>query len=140
MPRAIATRELPASRAEIWTYLAEPDRLTQWWPRVAAVRPGSAGLVAGARWVVEASDQPALFRRSGYSGALVVREVDPPERVAWTLTGDRFDVELRLEESSPDRTRAVLAVTAGWLVPLPRSLPRRALTRLHDLCQTAERA
>jgi uncharacterized protein YndB with AHSA1/START domain len=138
MPRAIAKRELPASREDVWAFIAEPGRFAEWWPRVAAVRADRRGLVEGARWVVESTDRPAVFRRSGYSGTLLVREVEPPKRVAWTLTGDRFDAELRLEETASDRTRAVLEVTAAWLVPLPRSLPRRALVRLHDLVQAVE--
>ena len=55
------------------------------------------------------------------------------------MTGDRLDAELLLEETAPDRSRALLEVSAAWLVSFPRSLPRRALTRLHDLCQTAAR-
>jgi hypothetical protein len=53
------------------------------------------------------------------------------------LTGDHIDAELRLEESGPDRTVATLVVEAPWLYGLSRALPRRALTRLHALCQTA---
>jgi hypothetical protein len=67
---------------------------------------------------------------------LLVRAVRPPELFAWTLTGDHFDVELRLAESEPKRTIAVLEVEAPWLFGLGRALPRRALTRLHALCQT----
>ena len=119
MPRAIATRELPAPRDQVWGFIAEPGRFAEWWPRVAAVRADRRGLVEGARWVVESTDRPVVFRRSGYSGTLVVREVEPPKRFAWTLTGDRFDAELRLEEAAADRTHAVLEVRAPWLVPLP---------------------
>jgi len=68
---------------------------------------------------------------------LLVRGVDVPERFAWTLTGDHIDVELRLEESEPNRTIATLHVEAPWLYGFSRALPRRALTRLHALCQTA---
>jgi len=135
MPRATATRELPASREAIWAIIAEPRRFAEWWPRVAVVRPDRLGLAEGSRWAVESTERPLVFRRSGYSGALVVHGVEPPKRFAWALTGDRIDAELRLEEAGSDRTRAVLEVSAAWLVPLPRALPRRALVRLHNICQ-----
>jgi hypothetical protein len=53
------------------------------------------------------------------------------------LTGDHIDAELRLEERGPDRTIATLDIEAPWLYGFSRALPRRALTRLHALCQTA---
>ena len=137
MPRVSATRELLASREDVWDFIAEPGHFADWWPGVAAVEPDRRGFAEGARWTVRANDRPTLFRRSGYSGTLLVRAVNPPRRFGWTLTGDRLDAELLLEETGPDRTRALLEVSAAWLVSFPRSLPRRALTCLHDLCQTA---
>ena len=137
MPRVSAARELLASREDVWDFIADPGHFADWWPGVAAVEPDRRGLAEGARWTIRASGRPTLFRRSGYSGTLLVRAVNRPRRFAWTLTGDRLDAELLLEETAPERTRAVLEVSAAWLVSFPRSLPRRALTRLHDLCQTA---
>lgn len=137
MPRVSAARELLASREDVWHFISEPGHFADWWPGVAAVEPDRRGFAEGARWTVRANEQPTLFRRSGYGGTLHVRAVNPPRRFAWTLTGDRLDAELLLEETAPDRTRALLEVSAAWLVSFPRSLPRRALTRLHDLCQTA---
>src|SRR5205823_5475229 len=67
---------------------------------------------------------------------LLVRGARPPERFAWTLVGDHIDAELQLEESGPDRTIATLSIEAPWLYGFSRALPRRALTRLHALCQT----
>jgi uncharacterized protein YndB with AHSA1/START domain len=132
-----SARELLASREDVWEFIAEPRHFADWWPGVAAVEPDRRGFAEGARWTIRASERPTLFRRSGYSGTLLVRAVNRPRRFAWTLTGDRLDAELLLEETTADRTRALLEVSAAWLVSLPRSLPRRALTRLHDLCQTA---
>jgi hypothetical protein len=62
--------------------------------------------------------------------------VRPPELFGWTLTGDHIDAELRLEAKDSERTVAVLALDAPWLFGVSRALPRRALTRLHALCQT----
>jgi hypothetical protein len=68
---------------------------------------------------------------------LLVRAVRAPDLFAWTLTGDHIDAELRLEARGPDRTVATLELDAPWLYGFSRALPRRALTRLHALCQTA---
>jgi uncharacterized protein YndB with AHSA1/START domain len=137
MRRATASRELLASREEVWSFITEPSHFGDWWPGIASVEPDRRGLAPGARWTVRADVRPTLLKASGYSGVLVIRDVRPNERLSWTLTGDRWDVDLRLEAAAPERTRVTLDVTAGWLVPLQRSLPRRALNRLYNLCQTA---
>jgi uncharacterized protein YndB with AHSA1/START domain len=139
MPRVSAARELLASREDVWQFISEPGHFADWWPGIAAVEPDRRGFAEGARWALHANDRPTFFRRSGYGGTLLVRAVNPPRRFAFTLTGDRLDAELLLEEMTSDRTRALLEVSAAWLVSFPRGLPRRALTRLHDLCQTAAR-
>jgi uncharacterized protein YndB with AHSA1/START domain len=137
MPRATAARELLAAREDVWRFIAEPRHFGDWWPGVADVVPDRRGFAEGARWTIHASERPTLFRRSGYSGTLMIRAIEPYRRFAWTLTGDRLDAELLLQQTAPDRTRVFLEVSAAWLVSIPRTLPRRALTRLHDLCQTA---
>ncbi len=139
MPRASASRELLAPRDAVWSFLAEPRHFADWWPRVAAVEPDRRGFSPGARWVLRATGRPTLFRKSGFSGTLLVREVQPLELFSWTLTGDNLDAELRLQSIAPDRTQVTLEVRVPWLASLPRSLPRRALNRLYDLCQTAAR-
>jgi uncharacterized protein YndB with AHSA1/START domain len=138
MPRASASRELLAPREDVWTFIAEPHHFSDWWPGIAGVHPDRRGLAEGARWQVHGTDRPTLFRRATSSGMLLVRAVRAPERFAWTLTGDHLDAELRLEEREPARTVAVLEVEAPWLFGFSRALPRRALTRLHALCQTAK--
>jgi uncharacterized protein YndB with AHSA1/START domain len=137
MPRASASRELLASRDDVWSFIAEPHHFSDWWPGIAGVRPDRRGLAEGARWEIHGHDQPTLLRRATSSGMLLVIAVQRPERFAWTMTGDHIDAELRLEERGPDRTVATLVVEAPWAHGLSRSLPRKALTRLHALYQTA---
>ncbi len=137
MPRASASRELLASREDVWKFIAEPHHFPDWWPGIAGVRPDRRGLAEGARWAVRGADRPTLFRRATSSGMLLVRAVRPPELFAWTLTGDHIEGELRLAERDLNRTLAVLELEAPWLYGFSRTLPRRALTRLYALCQTA---
>ena|SRR5438105_3251266 len=139
MPRVAAKRELLAAREDVWEFLSEPHHFADWWPRIAAVEPDRRGLAPGARWVVHGTSEPTLFRKSGFSGTLLIREVHPYELIAWTLTGDNLEAELHLRAIAADSTLATLEVRAPFLASLSRSLPRRALNRLHDLCQTAGR-
>jgi uncharacterized protein YndB with AHSA1/START domain len=137
VPRVEATRELLAPRGDVWAFLAEPRHLADWWPGIAAVEPDRRGLAAGARWQVRGTNRPTLLRRPNPSGTLLVLEAARPEHVAFHLTGERLDADLRLEATAADRTLATLAVTGPWLIGLGRAFPRRALARLHALCQTA---
>jgi uncharacterized protein YndB with AHSA1/START domain len=137
MPRVTAVRELLAPRGDVWAFVAEPHHFPDWWPGVAGVRPDRRGFAEGARWELHTGDRPTLFRRATSSGMLLVRAVRAPERFAWTLTGDHIDAELLLEAAADDRTVATLELDAPWLFGLSRAVPRRALTRLHALCQTA---
>src|ERR671933_795513 len=110
MPRATATRELLATREDVWRFLAEPHHLPDWWPGVAAVQPDRRGFAPGARWQVHGANRPSLFRRPSPSGTLLVVAIEPLERWQFHLTGERLDVEIRLRASAPDRTVATLSV------------------------------
>jgi uncharacterized protein YndB with AHSA1/START domain len=136
MPQASASRLLLAPREDVWAFIAEPHHFSDWWPGIAGVQPDRRGFAEGARWDIHGHDRPTLLRRATSSGKLLVRGVQHPTRFAWTLTGDHIDAELRLEEQEPGRTVATLVVEAPWLYGFSRALPRRALTRLHALCQT----
>ena len=136
MPNVHASRELLASRDDVWAFIADPYNLPRWWPRVAGVQPDRRGLAPGARWHVQGQSQPSLLRRPEAVGMLLVLDVRPPERFAFRLTGDRLDVELELEQSGQARTRASIRIEGPWLVGLSRSLPRQVLGRLYTLLQT----
>ena len=137
MPRFEAERTLLAPLDDVWSFLAEPYNLADWWPGVAGVEPDRRGLAPGARWRVVRPDEPGLVRRPLAAATLVVLEVDPPERLAFQLVEDRIDAGITLGALDESRTRARLVVSGPWLVGLRRSLPRRALARLHALLQTA---
>ena len=136
MARADASLELLAPRDDVWAFLAEPYHLSDWWPGISGVEPDRRGLAPGARWRLRRDDAGTLLHRGGASTTLVVREVEPPARVVWHFTHDRLDAELRLRGNG-DRTVATLTVSGPLVLAFRRSLPRRALSRLHALCQTA---
>jgi uncharacterized protein YndB with AHSA1/START domain len=137
MPAFQATRELLAPRSDVWAFLSEPHNLPDWWPGIGGLQPDRRGFAPGARWHVIGENRPSLFRKPNMSGTLVVLAVDRFERFAFQLTGERLDVDLRLSEPGPNRTLARLEVSGPALVGLRRSLPAKALTRLHALVQTA---
>ena len=137
MPTYEATRELLASRADVWDFLSEPYNLPDWWPGISGLQPDRRGFAPGARWQVLGENRPSLLRKPNMSGTLLVVAVERYERFAFQLTGERLDVELRLSEPQPDRTVARLTVSGPMLIGLRRSLPTKALDRLHALVQTA---
>jgi uncharacterized protein YndB with AHSA1/START domain len=137
VPTYAASRELLSPREDVWSFLAEPHHFGDWWPGVAGVQPDRRGLAPGARWRLHGGMRPSLVRRPDMTGTLILLKVERPELIAWHMTGERLDAELRLEEASPTRTKAQLTVSAPFLVGLRRRLPRNALNRLYALCQTA---
>jgi uncharacterized protein YndB with AHSA1/START domain len=141
MSRVAATRELLAPREDVWRFLAEPFHLADWWPGVHGVEPDRRGLAPGARWRLNAGPQTggplsALVRRPDAAGMLVVVEARANELVRLLFVDDRIEAELHLAPARDSRTRATLVIEGPWL-RVNRSLPRRALSRLYDLCQTA---
>jgi uncharacterized protein YndB with AHSA1/START domain len=140
MPSVSAQRDLLASRSDVWTFVAEPHHFPDWWPGVSAVRPDRRGFAEGARWEVVGPLRPTFLRQAASGGVLQVRAIEPLERFAFYLTGDHLEGELRLRTIDEDRTRALLTVEGAFMWGMSRSLPRRALSRLHSLCQTAAEA
>ena len=136
MPRYAAERVLFAPLEDVWTFLAEPFNLSDWWPTISGVEPDRRGLAPGARWKVVAPSEPSLFRRPQASGTLLVLDVVPMRRIAFQLPAERVDVELELEPVDESRTKAVLTVEGSWL--MRGSFPRRALDRLQSLLRTGE--
>jgi uncharacterized protein YndB with AHSA1/START domain len=142
MPAYSAARELPASREDVWAFLAEPNHLSEWWPGINGVQPDRRGLAPGARWTVHGRGRPTLVvgRKPDVAGTLIFLDVRPPEFAAWQFVQARIDVELQLTEARANRTRAQLTVSAPFFGGIRRSFPHKALTRLYALCQTAPEA
>ena len=135
--RVSAERELLAAREDVWKFLAEPYHLSDWWPGISGVQPDRRGLAPGARWRVVGAEAATLLRRPRATETAVVRHVEAPARVAWHLAGQRLDVEVRLEWVAADRTVATVSVDGPWLLGSRRTIARRAVNRLYELCQTA---
>jgi uncharacterized protein YndB with AHSA1/START domain len=139
-----ATRELLAPVEDVWAFIAEPYHLSDWWPGVSGVEPDRRGLAPGARWRLRGATRPGdglgllatMTRAPSAAGTLLVLEVVPGERVRFHFVQDRIDADLQLARSRPERTRAALVVEAPFL-RVRRTLPTRALARLHALVQTS---
>ena len=138
MPRYAADRIIVAPIDDVWSFLAEPYNLADWWPGVSGVEPDRRGLAPGARWKVIGPNQPSYFRRPQATGTLVVLDVSPLVRIAFQLTGERIDADLRLRAIDERSTEVSLVVDGPWLVGLKRAFPRRALARLHSILRTGE--
>jgi uncharacterized protein YndB with AHSA1/START domain len=126
---SVATVELLAPRADVWTFLAEPYHLPDWWPGITGVEPDRRGFAPGARWKVLATKRNVLAGRRPVETMLLVREIDEYERWTWHLLEPKTDVEIRLR--SVDRERTAVSVTTS------RGSAEIAARRLYDLVQTA---
>jgi uncharacterized protein YndB with AHSA1/START domain len=138
VPRYAAARVLLAPLPDVWTFLADPYNLADWWPGVSGVEPDRRGLAPGARWKVLGPDQPSYFRKPQMTGTLLVLDVAPMQRIAFQLTADRIEAELTLRPAAGDRTEVSLAVEGPFLIGLRRRFPVQALARLHALLRTGE--
>ncbi len=138
--RIEAQRELLATRDDVWSLLAEPRHLSDWWPGYSSIRPDRRGLAKGARWEVVRGGSPGLLRRPGGEGLIVVTRVEPGLRLGWRDLQQGFAAEIVVEPASGGHARATLSLEAPWwriVAEQLRLTPRQALARLHALCQTA---
>ena len=120
----------------MWSFLAEPHHLPDWWPGLGGVEPDRRGVATGARWRVRRYEA-SLLRKAEAEDTLLVTEVEPSRRFAFELVGARLRAQLTLEPSGVDRTTATLLVDGPLMLAFSRNMPKVALARLHDLCQTA---
>jgi uncharacterized protein YndB with AHSA1/START domain len=134
-----ASRVLLASREDIWAIVREPYHLPDWWPAYTGVEPDRRGLVEGARWTVVRSRTPGFLRKPRGKGLIVIQRVSPGQELAWLDLSQNVEAGLRLEDEGRG-TRATGFVDGPFwrlLAEGARGLPRLAVARLYDLCQTA---
>jgi uncharacterized protein YndB with AHSA1/START domain len=134
-----ASRVLLASREDVWAIVAEPYHLPDWWPGYTGVEPDRRGLAEGARWTVLRSRTPGFLRKPRGKGLIVIQRVSPGEELTWLDLSQNVVAGLRLEDEGRG-TRATAFVDGPFwrlLAEGARGLPRLAVARLYDLCQTA---
>jgi uncharacterized protein YndB with AHSA1/START domain len=136
VPRYAAERTLLAPVEDVWTFLAEPYHLPDWWPGVSGVQPDRRGLAPGARWRVLGPDRPSFLKKPDASGVLLVVEVVPMQRIAFQLTPQRLDALIELSPAPENETKVELYVEAPFML-VRRAFPHQALQRLYELVQTA---
>ena len=142
MARVDASRTLLAPRADVWALLAEPHHMPDWWAGYRAMRPDRRGVSEGARWTVVRSLEAGLglFRKPESEGLIVLQAFEPGRLLAWHDVQQGFEARIEIADAPDGLTAARVTVDAPWLrlrTEGLRQLPETALTRLHDLCQTA---
>jgi uncharacterized protein YndB with AHSA1/START domain len=134
-----ASRVLVASREDVWAIVAEPYHLPDWWPAYTGVEPDRRGLVEGARWTVLRSRTPGFLRKPRGKGLIVIQRVSAGVELAWLDLSQNVEAGVRLDDEGRG-TRATAFVDGPFwrlLAEGARGLPRLAVARLYDLCQTA---
>jgi uncharacterized protein YndB with AHSA1/START domain len=130
---------LLASREDVWAIVAEPYHLPDWWPAYTGVEPDRRGLAEGARWTVLRSRTPGFLRKPRGKGLIVIERVLPGEELAWLDLSQNVEAGLRLEDEGRGTLATAFVDGPFWrlLAEGARGLPRLAVARLYDLCQTA---
>jgi uncharacterized protein YndB with AHSA1/START domain len=129
MPKYTVVRELLASRADVWAFLAEPYHLPDWWPGITGIEPDRRGFAPGARWKAHAFKRNILAGPRPVETLVLIREIEPYERWTWHLLEPKTDVEVRLRATAEDRTLVTVTTSRGKAAV--------AVRRLYDLVQTA---
>jgi hypothetical protein len=135
-----ATGELQSERPDVWSLVAEPYHLPDWWPAYTGVKPDRRGLAEGARWQVVRNIAPGFLRRPEGEGLIVITRVLEGWELRWEDVKQGIEAGVRLDNAGTGRTRATTFVSGSWwrlVSEGARGLPDTALTRLRDLCQTA---
>ena len=134
-----ATRVLLAPRPDVWAIVAEPYHLPDWWPAYTGVQPDRRGVAENARWTVVRSRTPGFLRRPRGQGLIVIQRVHPASELAWQDLAQHLEAGVRLEDEGRNTRATVFVDGSFWrlLAEGARGLPRLAVARLYDLCQTA---
>lgn len=139
-----AAAVLLAPPHDVWKLVGEPYHLSDWWPGYRGIQPDRRGLAEGARWRISrgptGSGTSNLLRRPAGEGVIVLTRVVEGSLLAWHDVELRVDCRIALEPAADRRTRAEATIEGSWLrisAEGLRSVPRHAVRRLYDLCQTA---
>ncbi len=134
-----AARVLRAPRADVWDLLAEPYHLPDWWPSYTGVEPDRRGLAEGARWTVLRSRRPGFLRKPGGKGLILLERVVVATELSWLDLAQDIHAGVRLDDEGRDTRASAFVSGPLWRLYAEgaRSLPRLAVSRLYDLCQTA---
>jgi len=135
-----ATRELLADRRDVWAVVSEPYHLAEWWPGYQGITPDRRGLAEGARWKIIRGIGPGFLRRPEAEGTIEIVRVLEGYELRWRDFEQGFEAGIQLDNAGVGRTRARAFTEGPWwrlLAEGGRALPRQALARLYDLCQTA---
>jgi hypothetical protein len=135
-----ATGELQSDRRDVWALVAEPYHLPDWWPAYTGVNPDRRGLAENARWQVIRNVSPGFLRTPEGEGLIVITRVLEGWELRWHDVKQEIEAGVKLDNAGSGRTRATTFVEGAWLRLVAegaRGLPKSALTRLRDLCQTA---
>jgi uncharacterized protein YndB with AHSA1/START domain len=142
--RLQASAELLSPPEDVWKLVSEPYHLSDWWPGYRGIQLDRLAFAEGARWRVNRGPTGAgtsnLIRRPGGEGILVVRRIVEGSLFAWHDVELGVDCAVVLEPAGGRRTSARASIDGPWLrITLEglRTVPRQAVRRLHDLCQTA---
>jgi hypothetical protein len=137
--RAEDTRTLLAPRDDVWALVSEPFHLPDWWPGYTGVQPDRRGLAENARWEVVRARRPGLLRTPLGTGLIVVRRVTRGRELAWHDLAQRLDMGVTLGDEGRQTKATAWVQGSLWrfYAEGAHALPRQALARLHDLCQTA---
>jgi uncharacterized protein YndB with AHSA1/START domain len=142
--RVEARGVLLAPPGDVWRLLAEPYHLSDWWPGYQGVEPDRRGLAAGARWRVVRGQSRATpggyLRRPGGTATVLIDEVVDGRVLAFRDVEQGLAARVTLEAEGGRQTAVTVAIDASrWRLVAEglRPVPRVAVRRLYDLCQTA---
>lgn len=111
MQPAVATRELLASRDDVWAFVSNAGRLSDWWPGVLGAQDN------GGTWTIEGDERPGLGVFAGGTETedesrqeTVGVEKDPPGRLQLRFQQTGYHLDLALDATAANRTTATATV------------------------------
>ena len=121
MPTVTRTRTVPAPPERVWTVIANPERLVEWWPRVQRVEEADSST-----WTtVLGSEKGTRALRADYT----LVESDHPRRRSWRHEVEESPFERVLRSSVTD-VRLEPAADGCTAVTISERIGLRGFSRL----------